>query len=487
MSKAKLRFLIFVSVLFLGQTRIAWAFDNTPPVTTHSLSGTLGANSWYTTSVDVDLVAVDNDGQVASTEYWVDDGTHNTITYLPGGPTQVEFNVSSDGNHTISYFSTNSDGVQEAVKTTPSFKIDTSAPANWRNFTATQLNDHTFALSITVDDLPSGLDVSTAYYNYSVDGVNYGYYTNPSACNSGFVSQDASKNPDEAGSGWRPVPTVSPNLDGSITVTMTTEYVDFCNSNWNLSEAVQFYIKDMAGNESYKLQLLFGPWISITGDFHSQGAVNFSTQGNVDYLVSSKISPINNMISAKGWYTAPYDIPLSNMSYAYWYSRLGSPTTGLPSGDLPSVKGVFRVNNDFTIDSNTLPAGLSTAQNFGAVVFINGSLTINTNFSLHPSSGIVFIVRDNLRTSRTVDAVSGFYIVDDNVDFSYNGNNNHQLVLTGGVVGSGTWRFGKNIGGTGNVGTAAERFIQNPGYLANRDLTGYLSTAASYQWTEVAP
>ena len=100
---------------------------------------------------------------------------------------------------------------------------------------------------------------------------------------------------------------------------------------------------------------------------------------------------------------------------------------------------------------------------------------------------MVFIVKDDLRTDRSVDNIAGFYIVDDDVDFSYNGNNSNQLVFNGGVVGSGTWRFGKNIGGSNNIGTPAEKIIFQPGYLANKDLVSYLSGAISYQWTEVAP
>ena len=264
MTRYRLRFLLVIVLFFVSQSHLAFAFDNTPPDTTHNLTGTLGSNAWYTSSVEVDLIAADTDGGVASTEYWVDSGAHNSVTYLPGAPTQTQFNVSSDGTHTLSYFSTNLDGVQEEVKTTPTFKIDTSAPANWRDFTATQAgNDHTFTLSITVDDLPSGLDPTSAYFNYSVDGITFGYYTTPTSCSSEFVAQDPIKAPPEAGSGWRQVPTQNPSTPGANTITLTTDAVDFCNSSWNLSEAMQFYIRDMAGKEKYKHQPLLRPIINI--------------------------------------------------------------------------------------------------------------------------------------------------------------------------------------------------------------------------------
>jgi hypothetical protein len=489
MNKAKLKFIVVLLLFFAAQNHLIWAFDNTPPVTTHSLNGTIGSNGWYTTSVELGLSASDSDGGVASTEYWVDSNQHNTVNYLPNSPTQTEFNVSSDGTHVVNYFSTNLDGVAEATQTTPSFKIDTSSPSNWRNFTATEVgNDHTFRLSITVDDPTSGLDPSSAYYNYSVDGVTFGYYSTTTSCGSPFVTQNPSLDPPQAGSGWKAVPTLTPNTSGANTITFTSDAIDFCNSSWNLSEAVQFYIKDLAGNESYKLQLLFGPWIDIEGgSLHSQGQISFAGPGTTDYLVSSGVNPIINMASSRNWQLTPYSMPLNNMSYSYWYSKLGSPTLSLPGGDLPTVKGVYRVNGDFTIDNGTIPSNLSTAQNFGAIIFVNGSLNINNDFSLHPSSDLVFIVRDTLRSSRTVDLIHGFFIVDDDVDLSYNGNNGDQLVLIGGIVGSGNWRFGKNIGGSDNVGTPAEKFVAKPAILANKDIVEYLSNAPNYQWTEVAP
>lgn len=489
MTNSKFRLVFLTAILILTQSKVVLAFDNTPPFTTVSLGGTIGSNSWYTTTVGVTLTASEDNGEVASTEYWVDSNPHNLINYLPGAPTQVQFNVSSLGTHTVSYFSTNIDGVSEEVKTTSSFKIDTSSPSNWRDFTSTQSgNSHTFILSVTVDDVPSGLDPTSAYYNYTVDGINYGYYTDPSSCSSSFVAQDPNKEPPESGSGWRPVPTLTPNTSGAATMTLTTEAVDFCNSSWNLDEAVQFYIKDLAGNDSYKLQLLFGPWIEVKGaGIHSQGAINFSAQGKADFMVSSGVSPINNFVSNQNWYTAPNSMNDTTLSYDYWYSKLGSPTTSLPGGRLPTVKGLYRVNGDFTIDNGTIPSGLSTTQNFGAVIFINGRLTINANFSLHPSSGLVFIVNDDLRSRQSVDSFAGFYLVDGDIDLSYNGNNSNTLVVTGGLVGSETWRFGKNLTGQNNIASAAEQFVYQPSYLANNDLVGYLSVPATYLWQEVAP
>lgn len=488
MKKIK-RFLVLLSgILFLFTSSPVSAFDNTPPITSAILSGTVGSNSWYTTTVDVTLTASDSQSGVGSTEYWLDTDPHNIINFLPNSPTTVQFNVSSSGTHTISYFSTNKDGVAESTKSTAPFKIDTSSPFNWENFgSATAGNSHTYKLNISVDDSTSGLDPDSAYYNYTVDGINYGYYTNTTQCNSGFNTEDPDKKPDGAGSGWKKVPTISPNSAGSLTMTLTTDSIDFCNSSWDLTEALQFYIKDLAGNESYKIQLLFGPWMQTSGgDLHSQGDISFSAQGASDYLVSSKGS-INNMTSNQNWYTAGYDLASAAVSYNALYVKLGSPGTALPNGKLPKVKGSYFVNGDYTIDSGTIPSGLSTTKNFGAVVFVKGTLTINQNYSLDPSAGIVFVTRDGISSDKGVNSFAGFFITDGKVDLGYNGNNSTQLVITGSLVGNSAWHFGKNLGGAANIGSASEKINFQPSYLSNKDLVDLLTVNPTYSWTEVAP
>lgn len=488
MQKIKKIFLLSLIVLFFIHSSPVLAVDDTAPTTAASLSGTFGSNGWYTTTVNVTLTATDPESGVASTEYWIDSGTHSIVNFLPGSPTTVQFSVSGSGTHTVSYFSTNRDGVAESTQSTASFKVDTLAPFNWRDFSAQQINDHTFVLSIEVDDDESGLDPASAYYNYSVDGINWGYYSDTTKCNSTFVPQDPNKNPNEVGSGWKAVASTTPSTPGALTMVLRTDNVDFCNSQWNLTEAVQFYIKDMAGNESYKLQLLFGPWLQTSGgDFHSQGAISFSSTGASKDVVSSKISPINNMTSDNNWYLTPYDMASVGVNYNSLYTKLSSPTTPLPGGKLPLLSGSYLVNGDFTIDNNTLPANLSTTQNFGAVVFINGRLTINLDYGLHNSSGIVFIVKNDLLLDRAVDNLAGFFIVDGNINISYNGNNSNQLNLNGSLVGNGTWRLGKNLGGTNNVANAAEKFNYQPSYLNNKDLINLLTVNPTYSWSEVAP
>ena len=95
--------------------------DTIDPVTTATLSGTEGNNGWYKSDVQVSLSAYDEGGSgLAGTFYAIDVGPP-----IPYGPL---FFVLSDGIHTVSYWSTDVAGNEEAAKTVV-IRIDTTPPA----------------------------------------------------------------------------------------------------------------------------------------------------------------------------------------------------------------------------------------------------------------------------------------------------------------------------------------------------------------------
>jgi hypothetical protein len=100
--------------------------DTTPPTTSATPSGTLGQNSWYVSNVSVTLSASDNTGGsgVNVTYYEVDGGAQQTYA--------APFTVSSDGIHTVTFWSTDKAGnteVNTAAANTITFKIDATAPS----------------------------------------------------------------------------------------------------------------------------------------------------------------------------------------------------------------------------------------------------------------------------------------------------------------------------------------------------------------------
>ena len=82
--------------------------DQTPPISSISLSGTLGENGWYKSTVQATISATDNLVGVAYSQYNLN-GT-GWITYT--GP----FSISNNGSNTLQYQSVDNSGNWETVK-----------------------------------------------------------------------------------------------------------------------------------------------------------------------------------------------------------------------------------------------------------------------------------------------------------------------------------------------------------------------------------
>lgn len=95
--------------------------DNTPPSTSHSLSGTVGDSNWYRSSVQVTLMSSDNSGGsgVNFTQYKISDGTWQTYA--------APFTISSEGRHIVYYKSQDNAGNWESQKQV-TINIDTDDP-----------------------------------------------------------------------------------------------------------------------------------------------------------------------------------------------------------------------------------------------------------------------------------------------------------------------------------------------------------------------
>src|SRR3989449_535481 len=135
--------------------------DITPPVTTYSASGSSGANSWYTSPVTVTLTATDDSSGIAAIHFRTDSGAWQSYV--------SPFTVPSDGSHAIEYYSTDSSGNNEALRTV-TVKIDSTAPSSLVALAGTQAADGSYISSVDVTlastDATSGIQSS----EYRVDG-----------------------------------------------------------------------------------------------------------------------------------------------------------------------------------------------------------------------------------------------------------------------------------------------------------------------------
>ena len=149
-------------------TRIVTA-DDLPPVTTATLSGTLGQNGWYTGTVTVTLNATDDRSGVAYTTY-----------HLDGSPVRTYVNpivVSADGVHTLTYHSADRAGNVELHKDA-TFQKDGTAPATAVAFSGT-LNGSQFLTPILVTLSPTDALSGVASTRVQIDGGAVTNYTLP--------------------------------------------------------------------------------------------------------------------------------------------------------------------------------------------------------------------------------------------------------------------------------------------------------------------
>jgi len=94
--------------------------DTTPPTTTALLAGTQGNNGWYISDVTVTLSATDSGSGIKTTKYKIDTGNWQTYT--------APFEITTEGTTTVSYYSEDNVGNQEAEES-KEVKIDKTPPS----------------------------------------------------------------------------------------------------------------------------------------------------------------------------------------------------------------------------------------------------------------------------------------------------------------------------------------------------------------------
>jgi len=153
--------------------------DKTKPITTHQLSGTIGDNNWYTSSVTITLTATDSGRPIQMSGNPVlvigkgPSGVNSTYYKIDAGAWikySIPFSVSADGSHNLSYYSIDYAGNTESVKGPFSFKIDQTAPTITLTVTALNPAKTKWLLDANVIDATSGLAKVAFYIDDSLQG-----------------------------------------------------------------------------------------------------------------------------------------------------------------------------------------------------------------------------------------------------------------------------------------------------------------------------
>ena len=135
--------------------------DSVPPVTTATLSGTLGSDGWYTSAVTVTLSASDSNG-IKATYYKIDNAKKYTTYMAP-------FQISADGKHLVYFYSVDNKGYTETPDKSVSVWVDTVSPE-----TSATPNYRKLTIALSATEAASG--VAAIYYKLD-SGTTWLLYT----------------------------------------------------------------------------------------------------------------------------------------------------------------------------------------------------------------------------------------------------------------------------------------------------------------------
>lgn len=148
--------------------------DTTDPISSHSLQGALGDESWWTTNVNVALFAADDTSGALRTFARADGGEFATIT--------SGLLVTGDGDHVVDYYAEDVAGNLEFAKTI-GFRIDATAPSTAFEIGAPKSTDQRGRqyLSSATDIvlLPSDATSGVRDTFFSFDGAGFQLYSEP--------------------------------------------------------------------------------------------------------------------------------------------------------------------------------------------------------------------------------------------------------------------------------------------------------------------
>jgi len=141
----------------MDEERRRIAVDAQGPVTTFEFSGRLGSAGWYVSSGFVYLNASDEMSSVEATYYSLDGGEFQKYT--------GSFSLSSEGMHTLQFYSTDVFGNLEPVRTA-SLKLDLTAPFTIATFDGIQMRNGWFRgpVLVSFDSFDSLSGVSLTWY-----------------------------------------------------------------------------------------------------------------------------------------------------------------------------------------------------------------------------------------------------------------------------------------------------------------------------------
>ena len=391
---------------------------------------------------------------------------------------QTSFTYTTEGAHTLHYYSKDNAGNTETQHTTALNK-DTVAPNPWQNFASQNTGCAVcYTPSAEIRDATSGANVSSAQYRYYTKYNNqfWSNWSNVSSVN--VVSSGAA-----AGNGQTGF------------VTLNAPEVDF-GDNAGRPFRVQFRFADQAGNSiDSPVYEIASPWIKATGSIFVDGeiAIPYPPTGeNHSDAEAFSNTDIITFANDPNWYDETYTHAQTGATSIAdlipTYIEIKASAIGLPGGSLPTTNGIYIVNGDFDIKNETIPAGYDSAT-VSAVVIITGDLSVMADSIAAAGNNTVFLVEGNISVLPNVEDLAGYFITQGQFDSDSSGHSHSPLSVVGGVVALDGYILPRDLGDNGtpdNLDTPAEKFTWKPNILLDKTLVGYLNNnATEYIWNEV--
>ncbi len=431
----------------------------------------------FTIPAGYDGVYVKLGSQSAAGLTWYDG-----VSMYTGADALTQFTMLQNGQNTLRYYSTDNQGNSEPTNIEFPIKIDTVQPQDWSDFGWQQQgNNHTYASWVSVRDVSSGVQVSSAQYRWYDSG----------GCN--------------CWSGWLPMDSVTRIDTGASAASGYTGYVklqtpptDMGNSAINTKPKVQFRLYDVASSlATSPAYSLFGPWLKVVngGDIFANGGIDsLGPLPDGEYTTHGVIiggDSLYNVASYYSWLVAPYTHALPTgptlSDFLPHYNQIRSRAVALPGNKLPSTSGVYYYTGNYTLDQNSLSSGFTSSE-FSAIIIIEGNLSINRDYSLNDGSAVAFLVTGNIIFSENTSQSQGFLIAAGDINTNGSSEDSKKtasLTHQGGLIAGQNLIFGRDLGKNKNDNPA--EIIDYPvKYLTNPVFAGLFGQQdARFKWQEI--
>jgi large repetitive protein len=372
-----------------------WLVDTTAPVTSIAITPASpnGSNGWYkTTAPTFTLSATDGGSGVASTFYKIDSGSTQTYASAVTIP---------EGEHTISYWSTDNAGNTETTHTTAKIKVDTTTPTT-PTLAFSGLSSNAFYSSgqntLYFRPAAGGAYTVTASSTDSVSGI--ASYTFSSLSSNNFTgTQTGGQDAYTFGAS-----AIQPGSNPTVLATSNSG-TNSANASYNLISDTTApsggSVSVPARVHAASVAVTFSPGTDSGSGIN--GAAGQLLRAEATYTASSDTCGAFGSFandSAAGKSSPATDTVATGKCYEYEYSvadNVGNATTYGPSGVLrvntagPSLTGISSTNGNGILEP-------------GDVLTLTFSDTINA--ASIPSTGIVKQAKSGVGAAATV-AVTG--------------------------------------------------------------------------------